>query len=126
MIVSIGADLAEILRIGRALKERGERFENRIFTKGEIAYCRRRRATAAQSFAARFAAKEAVMKALGTGWRRGVRWVDIEVVREPGKAPFLRLHGKTAEIAKRKRIGRLHLALTHTHSTAAAFVVAER
>ena len=125
MIVSIGADLAEIPRIAKALQARGERFESRIFTKGEIAYCRRRKATAASSFAARFAAKEAVMKALGTGWRKGVRWIDIEVAREPGEAPTIRLHGRSAEIAKKKRIARFHLALTHTDSTAAAFVVAE-
>jgi len=124
MIVSIGTDLCEVPRLAKVRKQRGTRFEKRIYTRSEQEYCRRR-AEADHSFAARFAAKEAVMKALGTGWRHGVRWVDIEVVRQPGQAPYLQLHGRTAEIAREKGITRLHLSLTHTDASAMAFVVAE-
>lgn len=125
MIVSIGTDLVEVPRLAAVMKARGRRFEQRIFTPGEIAYCRRRKASAMNSFAARFAAKEAVMKALGTGWTQKVRWIDIEVVRDAGGPPRVQLHGVCAKIAKQKGIARLHLSLTHTAAGAIAFVVAE-
>lgn len=124
MIISIGTDLVEIPRFAQVLRERGARFEKRIFTFKEIEYCRRR-ATFANSLAARFGAKEAVMKALGTGWRKGVRWVDIEVVRKPGEAPTIQLHGRCKKIAAKKGIRHWHLSLTHTEETASAMVVAE-
>ncbi|MCI0589827.1 MAG: holo-ACP synthase [Planctomycetes bacterium] len=124
MIVSNGVDLVEIPRFARVLREWGERFEARIFTEGERAYCRRR-APAETHFAARFAAKEAVMKALGTGWRGGVTWKDIEVVRAPGGPPTVRLGGVCAGIARDRGIARLHLSLTHDAGIALAFVVAE-
>jgi holo-[acyl-carrier protein] synthase len=124
VIVAIGTDISEVARMQSALERLGERFERRIFTRDESAYCRRRR-NFAQSFAARFAAKEAVMKALGTGWRRGVRWVDIEVRRQPGSAPEISLYGAAAEHAKRLRIGRWLLTLTHTDQLAQAIVVGE-
>jgi holo-[acyl-carrier protein] synthase len=124
VIVSNGVDLVEIARFERVLREWGDRFEARVFTDGEREYCRRR-APAPAHFAARFAAKEAAMKALGTGWRGGVRWKDIEVVRAPGGPPTLRLAGACAEIARRRGIARLHLSLTHDAGVALAFVVAE-
>ncbi len=124
MIIALGTDLIEVPRVASALERLGARFENRIFTKAESVYCRRRHGFA-QSFAARFAAKEAVMKALGTGWRRGVRWVDIEVERAPGQAPTIALKGAAADHARRRGIRRFHLSLTHTAEYAEAVVVAE-
>lgn len=114
----------EVERMRDALLRLGERFERRIFTKAESEYCRKRYRFA-ESFAARFAAKEATMKALGTGWRKGVRWVDIEVRRAPGQAPGIVLHGAAADHAKRLGIRRISLTLTHTAQLAEAVVVAE-
>lgn len=116
--------MIEIERVAQVCATHGDRFLKRVFTKGEQEYCSKRKLSG-QSFAARFAAKEAVMKALGTGWAAGVRWVDIEVVREPKSAPTIQLHGTAAQIAKRRKITRWHLALTHTQTTSAAFVIAE-
>jgi holo-[acyl-carrier protein] synthase len=123
MIIAIGNDLMEVPRMRSALDRLGARFERRIFTQAESAYCRRRY-NFAESFAARFAAKEAVMKALGTGWRKGVRWVDIEVSRAPGAAPALVLHGAAADHAARLGIRTFLVTLTHTSQLAEAFVVA--
>ena len=126
MIVGIGVDLAEVDRIRDALErsDTGKRFLERVFTAGERAYCERRRRKY-ESYAARFAAKEATMKALGRGWGRVVGWTDIEVVRERGSRPTIRLHGKAAAYAESLGIRRFHLALTHTAETAMAEVVAE-
>ena len=126
MIVAIGVDLAEVGRIRDAIEREstGARFKSRVFTPGEQAYCERRRGKY-ESYAARFAAKEATMKALGRGWSREVAWTDIEVVRERGGRPTIRLHGPTAAYAAKLGIRRLHLALTHTAEMAMAQVVAE-
>lgn len=126
MIVAIGTDAIEVERVQRAVDhpQWGERFRRRVFTSAEIAYCTRRR-RGAESFAARFAAKEAVMKALGTGYDKGVSWRDIEVVRESG-APRLALHGGAAAHAAALGITRWHLSLTHTMGQALAYVIAER
>lgn len=125
MIVAVGVDHAEIDRIARAIDHPkwGHRFRRRVFTVGEIAYCESRKRYA-ESFAARFAAKEAVMKALGTGMR-GVSWQEIEVVRERNAAPTVRLGGRAAERAALLGIGQWHLAITHTAELSTAFVVAE-
>ena len=126
MIVGVGVDLVEVPRIAEALAHPrwGARFEARVFCPGEIAYCRRRRATA-QSFAARFAAKEAVMKALGRGYLGGgIGWRQIEVVRERGR-PSVTLSGRARQRADEIGIARLHLSLTHTAAFAVAYVVAE-
>lgn len=126
MIVAVGTDAIEVERVQRAVDHPrwGERFQQRVFTAGEIGYCTRRRRNA-ESFAARFAAKEAVMKALGTGYANGVWWRDIEVVRESG-APRLVLHGGAAARAAALGITRWHLALTHTAGQALAYVIAEK
>ncbi|MET0151124.1 MAG: holo-ACP synthase, partial [Candidatus Binatia bacterium] len=94
MIIGIGVDLAEVDRIRDALERptTGERFRSRVFTPGEQAYCERRRGKY-ESYAARFAAKEAMMKALGRGWSREVSWTEIEITRETGGRPMIRLHG---------------------------------
>ena len=126
MIIAIGNDLAEVARIRAALENprTGARFRDRVFTEGEQAYCERRRGKY-ESYAARFAAKEAVMKALGRGWGRYVGWLDIEVVRRRGSRPEVVLHGKAKEYAASLAISRFHLALTHTAALAEAQVVAE-
>src|SRR5258708_30268406 len=98
MIVGLGVDLTEVDRIEAAIERRGRPFLDRLFTPSEIAYCETHRHRA-ERFAGRFAAKEAAMKALGTGWSRGVRWVDIEVVREPGGKPTLKLSGASCPIS---------------------------
>jgi len=125
MIVGIGVDVVDVQRIARALSRpaTGERFRRRVFTCEEIAYCERRR-TAAQSYAARFAAKEATMKALGRGFGGGIGWREIEIAREAGP-PRIRLYGKARELAARHGIRRLHLSLSHTEALALAWVIAE-
>jgi holo-[acyl-carrier protein] synthase len=127
MIIAIGNDLAEVERIRAALErpQTGSRLRNRVFTSGEQEYCERRRLGKYQSYAARFAAKEATMKALGRGWGRYVGWLDIEVVRPRGSRPQIVLHGKAKEYATALGISRFHLALTHTATLAEAQVVAE-
>lgn len=125
MIVSVGVDAVEIDRIQALLERSGERFERRVFTSAESDYCLSRQRPA-ESFAARFAAKEAVMKCLGTGWAQGTGFRQIEVRRGAGGAPTLALDGAAAEVAAARGIRRWHLSLTHTETTATAFVVAER
>jgi holo-[acyl-carrier protein] synthase len=125
MIVALGMDLARIDRIDEVLARRGARFTARVFTEGEQAYCERRGSRRAQHYAGRFAVKEAVMKVLGTGWARGVRWRDIEVVRAPGAAPSVVLHGRAGEIAAGRGIVRIHVTITHDAGIAAAVAVGE-
>jgi len=103
----------------------GVRFRARVFTDAEAAYCESRGRGRYQSYAARFAAKEAVMKALGTGWNRNVGWREIEVVRDRGKPPGIKLNGKAARFADRRQIVTFHLSITHTASHAIAHVIAE-
>ena len=126
-IVGIGVDIIEVERVERALTHpvTGLRFRQRVFSEGEITYCESRGRPRYQSYAARFAAKEAVMKALGTGWNRNVGWGEIEVVRERGHAPEITLHGKAAQFARRCGIGHCHLSISHTASLAIAYVMAE-
>ena len=119
MLVS-GVDIIEIPRVRRLAERYGQRFFKRIYTDGEIAYCRGR----APQLASRFAAKEAVMKALGTGVR-GVRWRDIEVARQRGRAPTIQLHGTALARAQRLGIDHLTVALSHSEEYAVAFVVGE-
>ncbi len=126
MIVGTGIDVIEITRVERALRRSGERFARRVFAGSEILDCRSRRRSGPH-FAMRFAAKEAVMKALGTGWAGGVRWVDIEIVSESSESPdrlSLRLHGRVAELAA-ERNAHPYLAVSRTRSHALAFVLFE-
>jgi holo-[acyl-carrier protein] synthase len=122
MILGIGMDLCEVGRIRRLLEKDGERFVRRIFSKGESAYCDARRRPATH-YAARFAAKEAFMKAVGSGWRLG--WWQLEVVRGASGKPELSVSGRAAEILSGRGVRRIHLTLTHTEETAAAAVVLE-
>lgn len=119
-MLSTGVDIIEIPRIQRVVEQYGKRFLDRIFTPGELAYCRGR----APNLAARFAAKEAAMKALGTGVR-GVAWKDIEVVRQESGAPGIALHGKAKNRAHRLGIQEMALSLSHSREYAVASVVAQ-
>ena len=121
MLVGTGIDLVEVPRIARSIDRFGERFLHRVFTEEEIAYCRAR-AAAAESFAARFAAKEAGAKALGTGIQHGVTWKELEVRRLPGQRPTLHLSGRARVIAGQLGVAHVSLSLTHTQSLAMATV----
>lgn len=124
MIVGTGIDITEVARVKAAIERHGQRFLDRVFTPREIAYAERK-ANRYERYAARFAAKEAGMKAIGTGWRKGVRWLDFEVANRPEGRPDLKLHGEAAEIAKLLGVKRIALSLTHTAGQAMAFVVLE-
>ena len=124
MILGIGTDLSEIGRIERSVERFGERFLERVYTSGEQAYCARKK-RAGESLAARFAAKEAAAKALGTGISRGVGWREFEVRREPGQRPTMHLSGRAAELAEALGVVRISLSLTHGKDTAMAVVVME-
>lgn len=125
MIVGIGIDIAEPRRLEEAVGRYGRRFLERIFTPREIAYCERRR-NKWERYAARFAAKEAAFKALGTGWRRGVRWQEAEVVNQPSGKPTLELSGQAREFARRLGVGSISLSLTHSEQFALAQVIFEK
>ena len=117
---AVGVDIIEIGRIKQAVERWGQRFLARTYTHGELAYCRGR----APQLAARFAAKEAMMKALGTG-RDGVGWRDIEVVRQRGRAPTIQLHGRAQGVAERLAVGHTALSISHSREYAVASVVIE-
>ena len=125
MVIGLGTDLIEIERIAHSVERYGEAFLHRIFTPGEIAYCQRKKKNAAESLAARFAAKEAGAKALGTGISRGVSWLEFEVRRQPGQRPELYLSGRAEEVARALGIRRLSLSLAHSRGLSIAVVVAE-
>ncbi|HUA22351.1 MAG TPA: holo-[acyl-carrier-protein] synthase [Bryobacteraceae bacterium] len=124
MIVGIGLDLAEVDRIRAAVERHGRRFVERIYTPAEIAYAERK-ANRYERYAARFAAKEAGMKAIGTGWRRGVRWHDFEVLNLPSGRPTLRFHGVAAQVAEGLGVRNTVLSLTHTADQGIAIVILE-
>src|SRR5712691_1473905 len=124
MIVGTGIDIAEVPRIAQTIARHGDRFLQRVFTAGEIGYCESK-ANRAERYAARFAAKEAAMKALGTGWNHGVRWRDVEVCRAPGGRPTIVFHGKAAEFAAKLGAAHVALSISHTAEQAIAQVILE-
>lgn len=124
MVLGLGIDVVEVDRLDRALKRHGERLERRVFTERERLDCRRR-GDRVQALAARFAAKEACLKALGTGWAAGLGFRQIEVVRAASGDPRLRMHGAAAEHADRLGVKRCHVSLTHQPGVAAAVVLLE-
>lgn len=124
MIVGSGIDLAEIGRVQKSVDRYGARFLDRVYTPAEQAYCLRKR-NSAESLAARFAAKEAGAKALGTGISQGVGWLEIEVVREPSGRPTIQFHGRAAQFAARLGVAHAALSITHTADLAMASVVLE-
>ena len=122
-VVSHGIDLVDVARIARMLDEHGDHFLQRVYTEGERAHGRSGRRYA-EHLAVRFAAKEAALKALGTGLTRGIRWTDVEVVRGATGEPGLRLHACAAAIARERSIGAWSLALTHANGVGVASVIA--
>ena len=124
MILGTGVDLAEVDRIRASIERYGTRFTGRVFTEREAAYAERK-ANKYERYAARFAAKEAGMKALGTGWNGGIRWRDLEVANLPSGRPTLALHGVAREVADRLGVQAIHVSLTHTSGHALAYVVLE-
>jgi holo-[acyl-carrier protein] synthase len=124
MILGTGVDLAEVARIRAAVERYGRRFIERIYTPAEIAYVERK-ANKFERYAGRFAAKEAGMKAIGTGWRRGVRWQDFEVANQPSGRPVLRFHGEAAKIAAQLGVKSVQLSITHTAELGMAHVILE-
>ncbi|HVH85747.1 MAG TPA: holo-ACP synthase [Terriglobales bacterium] len=124
MIIGVGIDVCEVPRMAASIARFGDRFLERVFTAGEIRYCQSKK-NSTERFAARFAAKEAAMKALGTGAAYGVTWKSIEVGHAPGGRPTLHLHDRTAEIAARLGVERISLSITHTETMGMAVVVLE-
>jgi holo-[acyl-carrier protein] synthase len=124
VILGTGVDLAEVGRIRDVIGRYGRRFIERVYTPGEIAYVERR-ANRFERYAGRFAAKEAGMKAIGTGWRRGVRWRDFEVANLPSGRPTLKLHGEAARVATELGVKMISLSITHTAELGMAYVILE-
>lgn len=124
MIIGLGTDICQIERVARYVERYGERFTRRCFTPQEITYCMRH-ANNAEQFAARIAAKEAAAKALGTGWRMGVHWKCFEVASQPSGKPFLRVHGRAAELASEMGVRNINVSLTHDAGVAVAVVIFE-
>src|SRR6201998_506593 len=120
----MGIDIAEVKRIASVIESQRERFLRRVFTLDEVAYCEQFR-NKYERYAGRFAAKEAAMKALGTGWSRGVRWVDVEVIRQKGGRPTILLAGEAKNVAERLGVKHIALSITHTDTQALAQVIFE-
>ncbi len=127
MIVSVGTDLVEVARIRQALDDGkiGRRFRNRVYTEREIQYCEGKQRGKYESYAGRFVAKEAVMKALGKGWGSQVSWLDIEILPSPGGRPEVCLRNKTSELARALGMLQFSLSITHTDRYAMACIVAQ-
>ena len=124
MVVGIGIDIVETPRIAGLIERHGDRFIERTYTEGEVAYCRERK-RAVEHFAARWAAKEAASKAFGTGIAAGIHWKDIEVVNEVSGKPTILFHGAAAKLASERGVTSIHLSITHTEGYSAAVVVLE-
>lgn len=123
-IIGIGTDITECLRIANMIERHGELFIGRVYTDHEISYCSTRKA-ATQHYAGRWAAKEAVLKALGTGWRRGISWRDVEVRNIASGAPTIALHAAARDVADDLGVYRMHISISHARSHAIAYAIAE-
>ena len=124
MIVGLGVDIAEVDRIEAAIRRHGDAFLRRVFTAAEIAYCERRK-NKFERYAARFAAREAAQKALGTGWRGGIAWRDFEITNLASGKPTLKVSGGAGRFARRLKVKRITLSLSHTRDLAIAYVILE-
>ena len=124
-ILGIGADIVECLRIGRMIEQHGELFLTRVFTEREIRYCQERKRSV-EHFAGRWAAKEAVLKALGMGWRRGMALTDVEIRNEAGGRPQVHLCGTVKDAAQNRRVGDVLLTIAHCRAYATAYALALR
>jgi len=123
-ILGIGTDIVEVLRIARMIERHGELFITRVYTDKEIEYCSARKA-ATQHYAGRWAAKEAILKTLGTGWRRGIGWRDIEITNDRQGMPLVKMRGGAREIQQKAGIEQIHVTISHCHCHAVAYAVAE-
>ena len=123
-ILGTGTDIVECLRIAQMIERHGELFITRVYTDAEIAYCSSRKA-ATQHYAGRWAAKEAVLKALGTGWRRGISWRDVEVRSDRRGRPLVAVHGGAREVLEKAGIRRIHVSISHCRCHAVAYAIAE-
>ena len=123
-ILGIGTDIVECLRIAQMIERHGELFITRVYTQHEIQYCHSRK-LATPHFAGRWAAKEAVLKALGTGWRRGISWRDVEIHNEPGGRPTVRLRGGARDVVEQLGISQMLISISHCRSHATAYALAE-
>ena len=123
MIYGTGTDIIEVERIARVM-ERDLGFRDKIYTEGEIAYCESKK-NKYQHYAARFSAKEALMKAIGTGWRFGIRFADIDVYHDELGQPHIRLTGKAKELAEKEGFSKIHVSLSHVKELATAVVIIE-
>lgn len=124
-IIGIGSDIVECLRIGRMIEQHGEQFLTRVFTEREIRYCQGRR-HATEHFAGRWAAKEAILKALGTGWSRGLTWTELEIRNEPTGQPKVLVCGAAKEVAQNLRVSDILITISHCRAYATAYAVAIR
>ncbi len=122
-VIGIGIDITECLRIARMIERHGDLFINRVYTADEISYCRNRKQTT-EHFTGRWAAKEAILKALGTGWRRGISWRDVEILNEPGGKPIVNVHGGAKSVIEQLGITRLLITISHCRTHATAFAIA--
>lgn len=122
-VIGLGTDIIECSRIGEMIHKHGELFLNRVFTQHEIAYCSSRK-TSNQHYAGRWAAKEAALKALGTGWAKGIQWTDIAVSHQLGGKPIITIDGVAAEIAKEQGIAEIMLSISHCRHYAVAYCIA--
>ncbi len=122
-IVGVGTDIIEVLRIGKMLERHGDLFLSRVYTDDEVRYCQKRKQYL-QHYAGRWAAKEAVMKTLGTGWSRGVAWRDIEVCSNPGGRPSITIRGVARDIADQLGIGEILITISHCRAYATATAIA--
>ena len=125
MIIGTGVDVVDIARIRNVIERLKDRFILRVFTPAEQEFCNKHR-DPAPHYAARFAAKEALFKALGTGWAKGVTWLDVEVLRKEQEAPALRLHGEAQRLSASLGANKAHLSLSHSDQTAVAMVILEQ
>ena len=121
-ICGTGVDIIEISRFKNLIKKHGDRFINRVFTKNEIHYCQKKSDNGAASYSARFAAKEALFKAIGTGLRDGLSWKDIETINNKLGNPYFNFYGKTAKIIEKRKV---HLTISHSQENSVAFVIIE-
>ena len=123
-IVGIGTDIIECLRIAQMIERHGDLFIRRVYTEHEIGYCSTKKAST-QHYAGRWAAKEAVLKVLGTGWKRGISWRDVEVRNQPSGKPTIALYAGARDVAEQLEIKQLHISISHCRSHATAYALAE-
>ena len=122
-VIGIGTDIVEVARIGDMIEKHDDTFIEKVFTEGEITYCGPRKA-AVQHFAGRWAAKEAILKSIGTGWSNGIKWTDIEVINEMGGKPYVKLNGKAIEVCEDRGIEEILISISHCNLFATAFATA--